>query len=228
MSKSKTLAVLTIAALASFAAADANAAVGLGLRGGSLGYGIDFDIGLTQRINLRVGYNGFNYDYTVNNTDVRYDGTLKISSASGFLDWHAFGGGFRFTLGAVGSGPKIDVVGTPTGGTYQIGNGVYSAAEVGSLNGEIKIGNSVAPYIGLGFGNVVSPKHRVTFLFDFGAIYGGTPSVNLTAVCGAAINGTPACTQLQNDTQVEIQKLKNDVSAVKWYPVVSLGLGIRF
>lgn len=205
----------------------ADADVGIGIRGGSFGYGLDFDIGLVQKLNLRLGYNGFDYNYTVDDTGVKYDGKIKISSFSALFDWHAFDGGFRVSLGAVASGPKVDVVGTPTGGTYQIGNGTYTASQVGSISGQIKIGNSVAPYVGLGWGNVLSEKHRVAFLFDIGAIYGGTPEVGLTVTCGSAASAQ-VCSQLQTDAQREIQDLRDNVSTVSWYPVVSIGIGIRF
>lgn len=212
-----------------FAAHTASADMGLGIRAGTLGGGVDFNIGMTESLALRLGYNYLTYDQTVEDTDVRYDGTLDVSSFSALLDWHVAGSGFRFTLGAVSNGPKIEVEGTPTGGTYTIGNNTYTASQLGSLQGEIKIGNSVAPYVGLGYGNVVSEKHRVTFLFDLGAIYGGTPDVELRAVCGsAAPPGSPLCNQIQADTQAEVQELKNEASTVEWYPVINIGIGIRF
>ncbi|HYM36269.1 MAG TPA: hypothetical protein VET48_12775 [Steroidobacteraceae bacterium] len=208
-------------------ATSAGAETGLGIRGGTFGIGVDFDVSLLDKLSLRLAYNGFNYNQTVDDTNVRYDGKLKISSFSSLLEWYPVGGGFRLSAGAIASTPKIDLTGTPTGGTFQIGNNTYTAAQVGSLNGTLKFGNSIAPYVGLGYGNVVSAKHRVSFLFDVGAVYGGTPDVSIVATCGAGV--PPAtCTQLQNDTAVEIQKLKNNASNVEWYPVVSLGLGIRF
>lgn len=220
--------LLAVTALGLFGAASlAQAEVGLGLRGGTMGYGVDLDIGLTERLNARLGYNFFSYDETIDDTDVSYDGELKINSFSALLDWHPFGGGFRLSLGAVTSGPKIEVVGTPTGGNYEIGDGEYSASEVGDLYGEVKIGNSVAPYVGLGYGNVARGNHRVTFLFDLGAVYGGDPEVTLTARCGASVPAN-RCAQLQNDVQAEITDLKNDTDALQWYPVVNLGIGIRF
>ena len=208
----------------------AHAEVGMGLRAGTLGFGADVDIGMNDKLALRFAYNFLDYDRTVEDTEVTYDGKLKISSFSGYLDWHVFGGGFRLSVGAVGSGPKFEVDGTPAPGeAVEINGTLYDRTELGSLSGEIKIGNSVAPYIGLGYGNVVSEKHRITLLFDLGAIYGGTPDVNLSATCGPAISGNPtACAQLQRDVQVEIDALKEDASEVKWYPVISLGLGIRF
>ena len=208
-------------------ASTANAGTGLGVRVGTMGFGVDLDVGMTEWLSGRLGYNYLSYNRTVDDTGVHYDGTIKINSVSGTLDLHPFRGGFRISVGAVGSGPKIETVGTPTSGSYQIGNNTYTAAQIGSLTGEIKFGNSVAPYVGIGYGNVASDKHRITFLFDLGATYGGTPAVSLSAQCAA---GLPAnvCTQLQSDAAVEIQKLQNNTSSIQWYPVINIGLGIRF
>jgi hypothetical protein len=222
----KYLAALTLglASVTSLAQAD----VGIGLRGGTMGFNADLDIGITERLNARLAYNFLNYDYTVEDTDVTYDGELEIGSFSALLDWHAFGGGFRFTGGAVSAGPKIIMDGTPAPGTtVEIGDTTYTAAQVGSLTGEMKFGDSVAPYIGIGYGNVVGKNHRVTFLFDLGVVYTGAPTVTLNTVCGSALNASQ-CAQLQSDTQAEVDDLKNEASGYEWYPVINLGIGIRF
>lgn len=225
--KKKTLILGTVLACALAAqAADAN--VGAGLRAGTFGFGADLDIGLVEKLNLRLGYNGFSYDYDVDDEDVSYKGKLKISSASAVLDWHAFGGGFRFSLGAVGSGPKIDVDGTPAPGTtVEIGNNTYTAAQVGSLKGTVKIGDSVSPYVGIGWGNPVGQNHRVTFLFDLGAIHTGKPKTTLAATCGPALN-TANCNILQQNVALEKADLDDEVGDMEWYPVVALGIGVRF
>jgi hypothetical protein len=203
--------------------------LGLALRAGTTGVGADLSVGLLSNLSARVGYSGFHYDHTITNTDVDYDGKLKISDFSALLDWYPFHGGLRLTAGGVGGGLKVDVTGRPTGGTYTINNTSYTSAEVGSLSGQLKFGHSLSPYLGFGWGNPVGPSHRLHFLLDIGAIYGGTPDVSLIANCGtAAPSGTPLCTQLQNDVQAEKLRLQNDVNLLKWYPVATVGFAYRF
>jgi hypothetical protein len=43
-----------------------------------------------------------------------------------------------------------------------------------------------------------------------------------------APGSSPICGALQSDVLVERQKLQNDVTLVKWYPVISLSLAYRF
>jgi len=203
--------------------------MGLAVTAGSTGIGLDYGIGLGRSFSVRVGYSGLHYDHSVDSSDVDYDGTFKLSMPKALLDWYVFKGGFHLTAGVVGNGTRIDVTGRPVAGVYTINGTQYSSSDAGSLAGRLKFGNSLSPYVGLGWGNMVGTHSHLHFLVDIGAIYGGTPSVSLTATCGpAAPSGSPVCTQLQSDVQAERLKLQNDVTVVRWYPVLDLGLAYRF
>ena len=205
----------------------ADTQTGFAIRAGTLGLGADFEVSFNQYLNARVGFAGYSTDRTVNQTDVTYDGKLKLSNPSALLDWRVFGGGFRVSVGAVVSGTKVDAVGRPdVNGNFQIGNNTYTSSQIGSLNGTFKFGNSVAPYIGFGWGNVVGNEGHFSVLFDVGAIYAGTPNVTLTANCTAGVQ--EVCAQLQTDVDTEKQKLEQNLTLLKWYPVVGLGFGYRF
>lgn len=223
------IAVTAIAALRC-SVTEAAPAVALDVRAGTTGYGFDVDIGVLRSLNARIGYSTFNFNRKIDQTDVSYDGRLKISEVSALLDWYLFHGGFHFSAGAVGGGLKVDATGVPkASGTYTLNGHTYTSNEVGSLAGRLKFGNSLSPYVGLGWGNPVGTTHHLHVLFDIGAIYGGTPNVSLAAACGsAAPAGSSACSQLQSDLQAERQKLQNDVTLVRWYPVLTLALAYRF
>jgi hypothetical protein len=210
-------------AAASFACAES----GIGIRAGSMGIGVDVDFTLAKKLTGRVGYNYFKRDTTLDDTGVHYNTSIKINSLSGLLDWHVADNGFRLTAGLVSAGPKVAAVGTPSGGSYAIGNGTYSASQIGSVGGELKIGKSVAPYFGVGYGRIAGNKRRVTFLADLGAFHVGDVDVSLTATCGTSLPAAQ-CAQLQNDVQTEIRELKASANGAGWYPVISLGVGVRF
>ncbi len=225
MNKALWVATLVVGGMASNAAM---ADVAVGVRAGTFGVGADFDIGLTDTVNLRLGYNTFSYDQTVEDTDVTYDGTLKIGAASAIIDWHALGGGFRVSAGAVQKGPKIDVTGVPSGNnTYEINGRTYTATQIGSLQGTVEIGDSVAPYLGIGWGNTVDQDGRFTFLLDLGVIKTGTATASLDVICGATVP-TATCTQIRNDVNAEKAELEDALDDYPWYPVVSLGFAVRF
>jgi len=205
----------------------AHADVGAGLRVSTLGFGADIDISATKWATVRVGYHGINYGREYTDTDVTYDGKIKTSVASAIVDWNVFAGSLHLSIGAVSSGPKVDLIGRPTGGTYTFNGNTYQASDIGSLTGTIKIGKSVAPYIGFGWGNVVSDKHSLSFLFDVGAIHTGTISTTLNVNCNPSLPSA-TCDQITADANAERADLEDKASRYRWYPVLSLGLGVKF
>ena len=54
-----------------------------------------------------------------------------------------------------------------------------------------------------------------------------SPEVNLVATCGAAVPAA-TCTRLQNEVQQEEAELAADATDYEWYPVVGVGVAIRF
>jgi hypothetical protein len=214
---------------ASYANAD-TPSMAVDLRAGTTGIGLDYDIAMGERFSARIGYSGFDYNRSVDSSDLTYDGRFKLSMASGLVDWYVFDGGFRLSAGVVGNSTKVDVTGQPAaGGTYTINGNTYTSSQVGTLTGQLKFGLAVSPYVGLGWGNPVGTSHHWHFLVDVGAIYGGTPRVSLVGSCGpAAPSGSPICAQLQSDVAAEEDKLESNVTLVKWYPVLNLGVAYRF
>jgi hypothetical protein len=161
--------------VAACAAAFAGPAVGVTV--GTTGLGADLDVPILPILGVRVGYSGFVYHHDIDQTNVDYAGRLHFSEASALLDWYVLSGGFHVTAGAYGGNTRVDVTGRPTNGTYTLNGTTYNAAQVGSLSGQMKFGNSVQPYVGIGWGNPFRGG-PLTFTADLGAIYGGTPSVH--------------------------------------------------
>jgi hypothetical protein len=200
--------------------------VGVLLKAGTLGAGLDVTVGMSESLGLRLQANALSYENDFNESDVDYRADVELKSAGLLLDWHPFSGVFRVSLGAYWNGNEATAVGRPTGGTYVINGVTYNAADIGSLDGQIDF-ESVAPYLGIGFASAPKAGRGMTFSFDLGVLYQGEPNVGLTATCGVGL--PPAtCTQLQSDVAAEQASLQEDLSGYKFYPVVSFGIGYRF
>ena len=87
-------------------------------------------------------------------------------------------------------------------------------------------GKSVAPYLGIGYGNVWT--RGVNFYFDLGVMFQGSPKVNLTASCGPAVVGTATCTAIQGNVEAERQRVQAELDKYKYYPVANIGITIGF
>jgi len=129
-------------------------------------------------------------------------------------------GGLRLSGGAVFARSDVEATATPTTGTYPIGDIDYPASAVGTLSMGVGT-NAVAPYVGLGFGNVA--KKGIRFFADLGVAFQGSPQVTLAAT--GSIKDDPA---FQAELAKEKLAIEDDISWAKYYPVLSLGIAIGF
>lgn len=215
------LAVLMGPALFAWIGA-AHAGPAVDVHAGTLGGGLGVSFGvIPDRVDLRAGFNTFNYNRTLTSGTIDYDGQVKFENAGALVDLYPFNGSFRLSLGLYYNNNNFDLTGKPNAsGTYTINGTTYTASQVGSLTGTVSFDKS-SPYIGFGFGNPMRGGH-VTLMFDVGAIYQGSPQVTLNAT-GAA--GNPL---LASDLTAAQQTAQNDMTKFRWWPVIQLGLGIRF
>jgi len=197
--------------------------VGVLLKAGTLGAGLDVSVGMSESLGLRLQANALSYEDDLTESDVDYSGEIDLKSAGLLLDWHPFSGVFRVSLGAYWNGNEATAVGRPTGGTYEINGTTYASAEIGSLNGQVDF-PSVAPYLGLGFGSAPKAGSGLSFSFDVGVLYQQEANVALSVACGTTVR----CAQLQGDVAAEAVSLQDDLKDYKFYPVVSFGIGYRF
>lgn len=213
--------LVTVAGLSAGSMAQA---AGIGVRAGTTGLGADIGFGLIPTLAARVGYSGLSYNTTIDETDIDYDSKLRLSNLHLLLDWSPLGP-FRLTGGVVVNDNKVDVTGRPTGGAYTINGVRYPATAVGSLSGSIKSGNRMAPYLGIGYGNVSG--FGVNFYFDLGVMLQGSPAASLGVTCGTALSAAQ-CTQLRSDVAAEQARLQSEVKNFKVYPVANIGVTIGF
>jgi hypothetical protein len=221
---------LRLSFLAALLLSGAASAEGLGLsaNASSLGLGLDLTKSFSPGLNGRLGFNSYNYNKSLTQSSIDYDASFKWQSAHALADWYPAQGTFRTSIGLVYNSNKLSLTAKPSAGsTYTIGNNTYTAAQVGSLTGEMSFSKS-APYLGIGWGNPVESGKGWGFVADLGVLYQGAPHVSLSSNCGSAIAGTALCTQLATDTATQQSKLSSDLNSFRWYPVFSIGASYQF
>jgi hypothetical protein len=214
------VALLLLAALPSFAAGELGGTVKVG----TLGPGADLTIGLPGPFNLRLNGNYLPSTkiFSSQISGIDYDFKAEFESLGALLDFHPFGGGFRVSAGAMWNNNKLKVHGSPSSNqTYTINNHTYTGSQIGNLDGDADF-NSVAPYLGVGWGNAVGKDSRWHFCVDVGAIYQGDSSVNIRA------SNPTNNAQLTADINHEVRELEDKADRVRWYPVVALGISWAF
>ncbi|HXF44711.1 MAG TPA: hypothetical protein VNK91_01175 [Burkholderiaceae bacterium] len=219
--------LLALAALSSLAVLGASSAPAqsLSARGGTTGFGAELGAGLTPFLGVRGSYAAGSYDYDTTKSDIRYDAKLKPSVGLLTLDVHPFAGSFRLSAGLGLNNTKVDGRADTTSGTITINGQTYNTSDVGTVEGSVRF-ERTAPYIGIGWGAAAAPGRGLYFTSDLGVIFSrATGSVSGT--CAPSLNPL-VCAQLQSDLQAEAQKFKQEVEKVKYYPVVTIGVGYRF
>lgn len=199
--------------------------LGLGVttRIGTLGIGIDVAKSFSPQFSSRLGFNFGNVNTSRTESGISYDAKLNLSSLQLMGDYHPFGGGFRITGGLLSQSNKFAVTGKPDGnGNYTIDNNTRSTAEVGNLTGEYQYGNSIAPYLGIGFGQPA--KEGFGFNADLGVMFAGSPKVTLTASNPTFNNNSTTRAQLDRQER----QTENDLKGFNIYPVLSVGVSYGF
>jgi len=187
----------------------------------TLGAGVELTTNVVPMLmNVRLQLNGFNYNKTITDTQVTYDGNLKLFTAGAIADIYPFAGKFRISGGLYYNGNKVDITGRPAlGGTFTFNGVTYTSAQVGTVNGTIDF-NNFAPYLGIGWGDAISSGSPFGFSFEVGALYQGKPKTSITT--SRTVPGLSA------SIAAEKKRLDDALNNFRFYPVVAVGFNWRF
>ena len=153
------LAGLVMIASSNIYAAD----IGVGVKAGTLGAGVDISVALTQTINARLSLSKSSFDFneTMNindaNNTATIDGTLNldVGSVAILFDWYVFDGTFHLTGGFLKNNSSIDLNGRITDANVVFNGTSYNVLtqfQDPNISGTIALGNSLQPYLGIGWG----------------------------------------------------------------------------
>jgi hypothetical protein len=212
--------------------------IGLGIKLSLLGIGGEGAIALTKRINVRGGFNFFNYNDTFSKDGISYGGRLAFRSGEAHLDLFPFAGAFHLSPGLLFYNDNhIDATASVPGGqAFTLGGASYISSAANPVTGAAKLGfNKVAPTFVIGFGNLI-PRNRRRFSLttEFGVAYTGAPKASMALTGTACTNPALICVNaatdptVQSNVQSEIAKVNRDVSVVKIYPLASFGFAVNF
>ena len=196
----------------------------LGLKAGTLGIGLELTVEVADRFNVRFGGNYFKLSKEVDVEGNDYDLDLKLQSFTALGDWFVTDSAFSITAGAVLNQNGLN--GTAlSSNTYEIDDNTYTSAEVGILTADVDF-RSVAPYLGIGWGNPLYDDSNLSFMFDLGVVFAGKPRLDIMSTGGTLSNDV----NLLADIAQAEQDFKDtdEIKYLKYYPVISVGLNYRF
>jgi hypothetical protein len=190
----------------------------VGVKVGTFGPGIEIVKSFNELVNLRFGGTYFKMKYDFNteneistiNRSYTTTGAINLMADLNFLSFMHFTGGLLYNLN------KFELKAAPNE-DYFVDEDFISSETAGNVDYKFWT-NKICPYAGLGFGRSISRSQLVSFSFDFGVVYHGSPKLQINA------NGmiSPA------DVEEQEQVLKDNIEGYKFYPVLNFQLSFRF
>jgi len=200
-------------------------------KAGTLGFGLEGVGAISPNFNGRLGVNYFDFGIDTEQSDIDYDADVQLFSVSALLDWYpSKRSDFRITGGLFYNNNKVDAIARSTE-TLDIAGVEFPAAAVGQLEGELTFPNTISPYVGIGFGNPVKRDRAFSFSIDLGVLFAGSPEVDLTAtgpIAGPALQLPIVGPLLEDAIQEEEDDIEDDLSGLKIYPVLTIGVSYQF
>lgn len=207
--------------------------VSMGAKAGTLGYGADVSVPVTDSISVRGGFSKFSFNYDgaidssseVNGANVSstatYTTTLDFNTVSLLADYHPFHSGFRLSGGAMLNNNKLSA--TATAGDQTISIGDYESTQGADLTADVAITfPATAPYLGLGYDSSPYSRSGLSFTFDAGVMFQGEPNADVK------LSGADASQVSQDDIDKEVADINDTLKSFNVYPVVNMGLSYRF
>lgn len=231
-------AAVVLTVLCQAAAAYSQTTGGMDAKIGTLGIGFDGAVAVSERSNVRVGVNFFNYNHDFDNDGITLAAQLKLRSVVTQLDWFPTGGGFHVSPGLmIYNGNRVEAKAlVPGGQTFELGNNQFLSSASSPVSGDAKVSfEKVAPMVTIGWGNV-APRgdRRWSIPVELGAVFSRSPVAALNLGGNACLANGSNCRNvatdpaLQADVRAQEANLNSDIEMLKIIPVFSVGFGYRF
>jgi len=212
--------------------------IGAGKKVGTLGAGVDLSIALTQTINARIGLTSVQIDSeqeTLSVGDPGFEQDMNATldadyGASGLLfDWYVFDGTFHVTAGMVKNNGAVGIAGTlQTGVTYTVGGQTFNSTDIiGNVGGDVSLGDSYQPYLGIGWGRKADDEPGFSLSVELGVAL-----LDPQAQLQATVSPTSSNFLDQNALDAMLRdaedNFESELDEFELFPVFSIGVNYAF
>jgi hypothetical protein len=205
---------------------------------GTLGIGFDGAVAATDRSNVRVGFNFFNFNHDFDNDGITLAAHLKLRSVTAQFDFFPTGGSFHVSPGLmIYNGNRVEATAfVPAGQQFTLGGDRLLSNPSNPVNGDAKVSfEKLAPQITIGWGNIATRgNRRWSIPVELGVVFSRAPTGALNLGGSACLPNGTNCRNvateplLQADVRQQEADLNDDLEALKIIPVISFGFGYRF
>ncbi|MGB5684819.1 MAG: hypothetical protein WBM35_03340 [Candidatus Electrothrix sp.] len=219
------LAVGSLLAISTTAHAESGQ-IGLAIKAGTLGGGLEVSMDINPYMEIRAGVNQVSFDFDTTIGDIDYDFAPDFSTSSLLLDLHPFANAFRFTLGAYLNNNEIDIDGTYRQDLLSPELSRYAdLIDQAHLVGLIEF-DTFAPYLGIGWTSNHQSRSRWGVNIDLGIMFQGSAQVTELHVEDPWGLGDHPVTAVF--IEQERQEIEKEIDEYEYYPVASISLSCKF
>ena len=200
--------------------------VGVGVKAGTLGAGVEVMFGLQNDWALRGGINYIKFDFDSTISEISYTMEPEFKNMTMLVDWHPFSGAFRLTGGFSLNDNKVNLDGSVSRELIPPQYSQYAyLTDLVHIQGTVEF-NTFAPYAGIGW----SSSHGESgwgVSCDLGILFQGAATVSdLSVVTDVDYGGF----QDEVNGYLEGQKkdIQDELDKYEYYPVASIMLNYTF
>lgn len=239
-------AVTALAAAAAFPAcaqivegtpAPAFSAVTATVRVGVEGVGFDLATPVAPHVALRTGASFASVNLSAISDHVHYTGNLYLRNAQVSADLYPWAASsFRLSPGFafINRNHIFGTAAVAGGQSFTLNNSSYQSSPSDPVHGSIlvEMGHEAAPRVTAGFASLLPRHSHWTVPLELGFLYVDAPRVTLNlqgTVCnGVFCRNMGADPTVQQNVAAEAAALSHDLRNLRFYPVLSLGVGYSF
>lgn len=189
----------------------------------TLGAGLEYAYEFNPKFSVVGGVNGATYDYDQTSNNVKYEGTLELSSFATGVRYAPWEGAFFLGAGVLFNQNDVNLDAKPNGNSYTFNGTTYTSNDLSLVNAKVKFPD-VAPSLSLGWQAKLFGS-QVSLTPELGVIFQGKPKLSTRIICNASAS---TCNQARANIEKERQKLQKDLDGLSVYPLLSLGIGYSF
>jgi hypothetical protein len=203
----------------------------------TLGLGPRAAIRLHNHLNLRIGASAFDFRRNVADGDIVYDAVFRLRSLNFIADWFPTSKGLHISPGVlVYNRNRVSATAAmPVGKVLSAGTETFVSDPQNPIVGNARSNiRAISPMVLFGFGNLLPRAGHIGFSFDFGVVFQGTPVTTVTLAGSACDVSQIHCQDIAKDRSIQSEidagrkTMQDDLSFMRFYPVISVGVGYRF
>jgi hypothetical protein len=211
--------------------------IAFGTKTGTLGLGGQIATPLTRWLNLRGGFDLFNFGYSLTNSGTNYYSALHMESGEVSADFYPFHrSSFHVSPGLLIFKSRLSAsMLVPGGNTFSENDVDYTSdpSDPVTGSGTAHFGRTVMPAFTMGFGNMIKRREHSHWSVpvEVGAAYTGQNTVNFGfagSVCDSDGCGSVNDPSVAQNVNAEQNKINEEIKRFKIYPILTTGVSYRF